>query len=149
MFACKIIDKRHIEDRFRGLLEQFGVEIEVLKELNHPGIIKLEDVYTTDSKIYMVMELMSGGELFDYVVEKGTLTEEEASLIVKGVVDAVVYMHDKGIIHRDLKPENLLLKTRPTDADREGAKVECKIIDFGLSKFVQTGRMATSFLGTR
>ena len=148
MFACKIIDKRHIEERFRGLLEQFGVEIEVLKELQHPGIIKLEDVYTTDSKIYMVMELMSGGELFDYVVEKGTLTEEEASVIVKGVVGAVVYMHDKGIIHRDLKPENLLLKSRPENGGKEeGVGVECKIIDFGLSKFIQTGGMATSFLG--
>lgn len=49
MLVCEIIDKRHIEERFRGLLEQFGVEIEVLKELNHPGIIKLEDVYTIDS----------------------------------------------------------------------------------------------------
>ncbi|GMI04015.1 hypothetical protein TrRE_jg6757 [Triparma retinervis] len=149
MFACKIIDKRHIEERFRGLLSQFGVEIEVLKELNHPGIIKLSDVYTTESKIYMVMELMSGGELFDYVVEKGTLTEEEASRIVRGVVGAVVYMHDKGIIHRDLKPENLLLKARPQGGEKEGARVECKIIDFGLSKFIQTGGMATSFLGTR
>lgn len=96
----------------------------------------------------MVRELMSGGELFDYVVEKGTLTEEEASRIVKGVVGAVVHRHDKGIIHRDLKPENLLLKSRP-DGEKEGARVECKIIDFGLSKFIQIGGMGTSFLGTR
>ena len=76
-FACKIIDKKHIEQRFRGLLSQFHVEIEVLKELQHPNIIRLEDVYSTNDKIYMVMEMMGGGELFDYVVEKGTLTEEE------------------------------------------------------------------------
>ena len=147
-FACKIIDKRHIEERFRGLLEQFNVEIEVLKELSHPGIIKLEDVYTTSDKIYIVMEMMSGGELFDYVVEKGTLTEEEASEVVRKVTGAVVYMHSKNIMHRDLKPENLLLTHKPKN---NGDKPECKIIDFGLSKLmVQSGGgLATSFLGTK
>ncbi|GMI39765.1 hypothetical protein TeGR_g8276, partial [Tetraparma gracilis] len=89
-YACKVIDKRHIEQRFRGLLEQFNVEIDALRELRHPGIIELEDVYVTPEKIYMVMELMGGGELFDYVVEKGTLTEEEASRIVNKVTSAVV-----------------------------------------------------------
>eukprot|EP00957_Ditylum_brightwellii_P170830 13002260-Ditylum_brightwellii.AAC.1 len=59
------------------------------------------------------MELMEGGELFDYVVKKGTLTEEEASRIVRKVTSALVYMHAKNIIHRDLKPENLLLTRKP------------------------------------
>ncbi len=145
-YACKIIDKRHIESRFRGLLEQFHVEIEVLKELQHPNIISLEDVYVTSDKIYMVMELMGGGELFDYVVEKGTLTEEEASGIVRKVTSAVVYMHGLNIIHRDLKPENLLLTHRPRS---QKDTPEVKIIDFGLSKFLNTANTARSFLGTR
>ena len=73
------------------------------------------------------MEIMQGGELFDYVVEKGTLSEAEASVICREITSAVAYMHSMDIIHRDLKPENLLLDTRGKDA-------KVKIIDFGLSK---------------
>jgi serine/threonine protein kinase len=81
---------------------------QVLKTLNHPNIIHLEDTYETADRIYMVMEMMMGGELFDYVVEKGTLSEEEASVIVRKVTSAVAHMHGLDIIHRDLKPENLV-----------------------------------------
>jgi Serine/threonine protein kinase len=129
-FACKIIDKVQIEQRFEGMIDQFHTEIEALKSLNHPNIIKLYDVYTTSNKIYIVMELMAGGELFDYVVKKGTLTEAEASIIVRMVTSALVYMHGQNIMHRDLKPENLLL----THAPKSVHDIEVKIIDFGLSK---------------
>jgi calcium/calmodulin-dependent protein kinase I len=81
---------------------------QVLKTLNHPNIIHLEDTYESADRIYMVMEMMMGGELFDYVVEKGTLSEEEASVIVRKVTSAVAHMHGLDIIHRDLKPENLV-----------------------------------------
>jgi len=96
-YACKIIDKQHIDDKFQGMMEQFHVEIEALRKLNHPSIIRLYDVYICPEKIYIVMELMEGGELFDYVVQKGTLTEEEASRIVKSVTSAMVYMHSKNV----------------------------------------------------
>ena len=129
-YACKIIDKKHIEQRFAGMIEQFHTEIAALRSLHHPNIITLYDVYITDEKIYIVMELMSGGELFDYVVAKGTLNEEEASQIVNKVTSALVYMHSKNIIHRDLKPENLLLTHKP----KSGDDIDVKIIDFGLSK---------------
>ena len=112
------------------MIEQFHTEIAALRSLHHPNIITLYDVYITDEKIYIVMELMSGGELFDYVVAKGTLNEEEASQIVNKVTSALVYMHSKNIIHRDLKPENLLLTHKP----KSGDDVDVKIIDFGLSK---------------
>ena len=130
-FACKVIDKRLIEDRFQGMMEQFHTEIDALRNLQHPNIIQLFDVYITEDKIFIVMELMEGGELFDYVVQKGTLTEDEAASIVHKVTSALVYMHSKNIVHRDLKPENLLLRRRPRHA---GDNVEVKIIDFGLSK---------------
>ncbi len=129
-FACKVINKLQIQERFEGMLEQFHMEIAALKSLSHPNIIKLFDVYTTSHKIYIVMELMAGGELFDYVVQKGTLTEAEASSIIRMVTSALVYMHDQNIIHRDLKPENLLLTRKPDSI----YDIEVKIIDFGLSK---------------
>eukprot|EP00567_Pseudictyota_dubia_P000699 CAMPEP_0197465104 /NCGR_PEP_ID=MMETSP1175-20131217/64368_1 /TAXON_ID=1003142 /ORGANISM="Triceratium dubium, Strain CCMP147" /LENGTH=541 /DNA_ID=CAMNT_0043001109 /DNA_START=865 /DNA_END=2490 /DNA_ORIENTATION=- len=142
--ACKVIDKRHIESRFAGMIEQFHTEIRALRSLHHPNIITLYDVYITDDKLFIVMELMEGGELFDYVVRKGTLNEEEASKIVRKVTSALVYMHSKNIIHRDLKPENLLLTHTP----RSSHDIEVKIIDFGLSKCMEEP-VARSFLGTR
>lgn len=129
-FACKIIDKLQIEQQFAGMMDQFHTEIEALRKLHHPNIIKLYDVFMTRDKMIIVMELMAGGELFDYVVQKGTLTEAEASVIVRMVTSALVYMHESNIVHRDLKPENLLLKKKPHSI----YDLEVKIIDFGLSK---------------
>jgi hypothetical protein len=103
-FACKVIDKRQVEMKFSGLLDQFYIEIKVLQTLNHPNIIKLEDTFESNERIYMIMEVMKGGELFDYVVEKGTLSEEEASILVRKITSAVAHMHSMNIIHRDLKP---------------------------------------------
>jgi serine/threonine protein kinase len=86
-----------MDEKFQGMMQQFHVEIDALRKLNHPSIIRLYDVYITLDKIYIIMELMEGGELFDYVVQKGTLTEEEASKIVKSVTSAMVYMHSKNV----------------------------------------------------
>lgn len=141
-YACKVIDKRQVEMKFSGLLDQFFVEIRVLQTLNHPNIIRLVDTFESPDRIYMVMEMMKGGELFDYVVEKGTLSEEEASVLVRKITSAVAHMHGMDIIHRDLKPENILLTSKGPDA-------EIKLIDFGLAKFVQREAVASSFLGTK
>ncbi|CAM9153271.1 unnamed protein product [Scytosiphon promiscuus] len=142
-FACKVIDKRAMDPKLKPLLDQFHVEIQVLQLLRHPNIIHMEDVFESDSKIHMVMEIMQGGELFDYVVEKGTLSESEASVMVRKVTSALAYMHSLNIIHRDLKPENLLLTSK-------GSAPEVKIIDFGLAKVLGAEEdNAQSFLGTR
>jgi serine/threonine protein kinase len=168
-FACKVIDKRQVEVKFSGLLDQFYVEIKVLQLLKHPHIIHLEDVYETADRIYMVMEYMQGGELFDYVVDKGTLSEEEASVIVRKLTSAVAHMHDMNVIHRDLKPENLLLTNRGNRTnsrdnnydmttkttsnkrrvEKEDDSIQVKLIDFGLAKIVADLTPASSFLGTR
>lgn len=141
-YACKVIDKRQVELKFSGLLDQFFMEIDVLKSLRHPNIIRLEETFESADRIYIVMELMQGGELFDYVVEKGTLSEEEAATIVRKIVSAMAHMHGMNIIHRDLKPENLLLTSK-------GPAAEVKIIDFGLAKVVAQETVASSFLGTK
>jgi serine/threonine protein kinase len=140
-FACKVIDKRQVEMKFSGLLEQFYVEIKVLQSLQHPNIIHLEDTFETPERIYIIMEIMKGGELFDYVVEKSALSEEEASVLVRKIISAVTHMHNMDIIHRDLKPENLLLTNKTPQA-------EVKIIDFGLAK-IMAEPVASSFLGTK
>lgn len=91
--------------------------------------------------LYLVIELMSGGELFDRIVEKEHYSEKQAADTIKPIVDAVRYCHENGIIHRDLKPENLLYET-----DEETSIV--KISDFGLSRFVSGAELATTACGT-
>ncbi|KAH7492248.1 hypothetical protein PRIC1_002278 [Phytophthora ramorum] len=140
--ACKIIDRRAVEREHNVVMEQFQVEIQVLQSLKHPNIIHIEDVFLSESKICMITEYMGGGELFDYVVNKGTLSEVEASTIVRQITSAVAYLHARGIIHRDLKPENLMLTSKS-----RGANV--KIIDFGLAKMLDADDKTASFLGTR
>merc|ERR1711862_139053 len=104
--------------------------------------------YVRNEQIYIVMDLMLGGELFDYVVKRGALSEYEASNIMAKVTSALVYMHSKNIIHRDLKPENLLLLGKPSSSNKE--ELDVKIIDFGLSKRNTDGNnIAKTFLGTR
>ena len=78
-YTLTIHNIQQIEERFAGMMTQFQTEIHALRALSHPGIIRLYDVYQTDRRIYIIMECMQGGELFDYVVQKGTLTEEEAA----------------------------------------------------------------------
>ncbi|OWZ04294.1 CAMK/CAMKL protein kinase [Phytophthora megakarya] len=111
LHACKIIDRRAVEREHNVLMEQFQVEIQVLQSLKHPSIIHIEDVFLSESKICMVTEYMGGGELFDYVVDRGTLSEVEASTIVRQITSAVAYLHARGIIHRDLKPASPVERT--------------------------------------
>ncbi|XP_016396577.1 calcium/calmodulin-dependent protein kinase type IV-like [Sinocyclocheilus rhinocerous] len=104
-------------------------EIGVLLRLSHPNIIKLKEIFETPAEISLVLELVTGGELFDRVVEKGYYSERDAADAVKQVLEAVAYLHENGVVHRDLKPENLLYATSAPDAP-------LKIADFGLSKIV-------------
>ncbi|KAK2180773.1 hypothetical protein NP493_426g00015 [Ridgeia piscesae] len=103
-------------------LPRVRTEISAMKELNHQHICKLYQVIETDEKFFMVIEYCPGGELFDYIVAKDRLPEDEARVFFRQIFAAVAHIHDKGYAHRDLKPENLLL-----DEDQD-----LKLIDFGL-----------------
>jgi len=103
-------------------------EVDILKQINHPYIVRCYDVIDTETKVYFMMELMSGGELFDRIVDKGHFTEKDAIGVSIKLIDSINYLHSKGIAHRDLKPENMLMTSSGPDA-------EVKITDFGLSKF--------------
>jgi len=114
--------------------------VDILKRVKHENIVCLKDMHETSDKLYLVMELVTGGELFDKIVEKGSYSEKEASNIVGKILSAVEYLHSNGIAHRDLKPENLLLKS-------EG-DTEVMLSDFGLSKIIGEDTMMQTACGT-
>ena len=117
-------------------LKQLREEIFIMCQLDHPNIVRLEEVYESHSEIYLVQELCLGGELFDRLDEQPDYhyTEAECARLVKQMLSAVRYLHSKGIIHRDLKLENFLF-TNTT------ATSELKMIDFGLSKHFRYGEV--------
>ncbi|XP_020292730.1 calcium/calmodulin-dependent protein kinase type 1 isoform X2 [Pseudomyrmex gracilis] len=133
MFAVKIIDKKAL----KGKEDSLENEIKVLRRLTHPNIVQLLETFEDKHKVYLVMELVTGGELFDRIVEKGSYTEKDASGLIRQVLEAVGYMHDQGVVHRDLKPENLLYYSPDEDS-------KIMISDFGLSKMEDSGIMATA-----
>ncbi|XP_017754258.1 PREDICTED: calcium/calmodulin-dependent protein kinase type 1 isoform X1 [Eufriesea mexicana] len=133
MFAVKIIDKKAL----KGKEDSLENEIRVLRRLTHPNIVQLLETFEDKHKVYLVMELVTGGELFDRIVEKGSYTEKDASGLIRQVLEAVDYMHDQGVVHRDLKPENLLYYSPDEDS-------KIMISDFGLSKMEDSGIMATA-----
>ncbi|KAK3908950.1 Calcium/calmodulin-dependent protein kinase type 1 [Frankliniella fusca] len=105
--------------------------------LTHPNIVQLLETFEDKHKVYLVMELVTGGELFDRIVQKGSYTEKDASDLIRQVLEAVDYMHEQGVVHRDLKPENLLYYSPDEDS-------KIMISDFGLSKMEDSGIMATA-----
>lgn len=137
-YAVKVINKKDLGKDYEKNLK---MEVDILKKVNHPNIIALKELFDTPDKLYLIMELVTGGELFDKIVEKGSYTENEASQLVRKIVSAVDYLHNLGIVHRDLKPENLLLKRADND-------LEIAIADFGLSKIVGQQMMMQTACGT-
>jgi len=122
-YAVKIIEKAALKEDIK-LLKR---EIEIMKKVSHKNILKLEEIFEDNEKVYIVMELVKGSELFDRIVEKGFYSERNAMHIVSQILDAVAYLHSMDIAHRDLKPENLL-------CSGTGDNEIVKIADFGLSK---------------
>lgn len=133
MCAIKIIDKKAL----RGKEDSLENEIKVLRRLKHPNIVQLMETFEDKEHVYLVIELVTGGELFDRIVEKGSYTEKDAADLIRQVLEAVDYMHEQGVVHRDLKPENLLYYSQDEDS-------KIMISDFGLSKMEDSGIMATA-----
>jgi serine/threonine protein kinase len=107
-FAVKVIDKKEVDE------PRLRMEVEILKKVKHPNIISLKEVYDDDpKKLYLVMELVTGGELFNKIVEIGSYSENIAKRLVKQMVSAVKHLHNQSIAHRDLKPNNLLVPPPP------------------------------------
>ncbi|KAI8646156.1 kinase-like domain-containing protein [Parasitella parasitica] len=119
--AVKLVKKQNIDTSSQ--LEKIRMEIDILKTLNHPYIVKLLSVNETDANIGMVLEYAQGGELFEYIFKQRYLKEEEACRLFSQLISSVCYMHQKNIVHRDLKLENILL-------DRHGNLI---VTDFGFA----------------
>jgi calcium-dependent protein kinase len=111
-------------------------EIDILRRLDHPNIIRLYETFEESNNIYLVLELCSGGDLYER-----TYTEADTILVIQQLLRAVSYLHEKNIIHRDLKFENILFENKSRNAG-------IKLIDFGLSKMFKEGETMDEAIGT-
>uniref|UniRef100_A0A0E0CGL0 non-specific serine/threonine protein kinase n=1 Tax=Oryza meridionalis TaxID=40149 RepID=A0A0E0CGL0_9ORYZ len=134
--AVKVIDKRMVIRN--NLMYQVKREITAMKLLNHPNIVKIYEVIATKTKICLVMEYVSGGQLSDKLSYLKRLDEKEAKKYFYQLIDAVDYCHRRGVYHRDLKPENLLV-------DNQG---NLKVSDFGLSVLKKPGQFLSTSCGS-
>lgn len=143
MYAVKIISKgrftRHSDLAYH--FESLRAEIEVMRRLTHPNIIELHDVFESVNHLYLVMECCQGGELFDRIKEQGSYSEKDASIVLRQICEGIAYMHENKIAHCDLKPDNFLFLNTEKNSP-------VKIIDFGMSKFVQKRKYFQVICGT-
>ncbi|KAH9761790.1 CBL-interacting serine/threonine-protein kinase 24 [Citrus sinensis] len=123
--AMKVLAKSTILKH--RMVDQIKREISIMKIVRHPNIVRLHEVLASRTKVYIILEFVTGGELFDKIVHQGRLLENDCRRYFQQLIDAVAHCHSKGVYHRDLKPENLLL-------DSYG---NLKVSDFGLSALPQ------------
>jgi len=136
--AVKSISKAQMKN-----LDRFKQEIAIMKIMDHPNIIKLYENFEDHRNIYLVLELCTGGELFDRIIDAGHFTESQAATVMQHMFRAMLYMHENKICHRDLKPENFLFVTKdPIE------KATIKVIDFGLACKFTKDQVLTTKAGT-
>ncbi|XP_016145454.1 serine/threonine-protein kinase BRSK2-like isoform X2 [Sinocyclocheilus grahami] len=133
--ALKIVNREKLSE---SVLMKVEREIAILKLIEHPHVLKLHDVYENNKYLYLVLEHVSGGELFDYLVKKGRLTPKEARKFFRQIISALDFCHSHSICHRDLKPENLLLDERNN----------IRIADFGMASLQVGDRLLETSCGS-
>ncbi|XP_070700710.1 death-associated protein kinase 3 [Pempheris klunzingeri] len=142
-YAAKFIKKRRLSSSRRGVSrEEIEREVNILREIQHSNIITLHDIFENKTDVILILELVSGGELFDFLAEKESLTEEEATQFLKQILDGVQYLHSKRIAHFDLKPENIML------LDKNVPNPRIKLIDFGIAHQIKAGNEFKNIFGT-
>uniref|UniRef100_A0A493TX91 Death-associated protein kinase 2 n=3 Tax=Anas platyrhynchos TaxID=8839 RepID=A0A493TX91_ANAPP len=142
-YAAKFIKKRQSRASRRGVRrEEIEREVTILQQTLHANIIKLHDIYENKTDVVLILELVSGGELFDFLAQKESLSEEEATRFIKQILDGVNYLHSKKIAHFDLKPENIML------LDKNIPIPHIKLIDFGLAHKIEDGVEFKNIFGT-
>jgi len=136
--AVKIIAKQPDNPRQQDMVEN---ELICWLRLDHPNCVQLKEVFETETHYYIFQELVTGGELFDEIVQRSFYSEKDASAILLQIVSAINHMHERGVIHRDLKPENLLLSSKGPDGI-------LKLADFGLSALISDTERLHKPVGT-
>jgi len=139
-YALKMIDKRKYLKFGMNRKGTLMDEVDILKRISHPNIISIEEVFDSEQMLCIVLELVTGGELFDHIIECGYFDEMKARKLFLQITEAIHYLHQNGIAHRDLKPENILF----TDSLRETLKLG----DFGLSRMLREGSLMQTMCGT-
>ncbi|KAJ1606247.1 putative OSK4 [Cryptosporidium canis] len=134
--AVKIMNKHKM--KAINMYEKSIKEISILRSIVHPHIIRLYEVIDTPSDIYIIMEYVTGGELFDYITQKGRISEDESRRLFQQIISGMEYCYINRICHRDLKPENILLDENNN----------IKIGDFGLSSFISDGDFLNTSCGS-
>lgn len=135
--AVKVLDRQKMDQKHEDSLRR---EVQIMMELNHPNIVRALDLFEEPKNFYVIMEIITGGELFDRIVRKTAYKEAEARQLARVLLNAIKYMHDRDYVHRDLKPENLLLTSDANDFD-------IKVVDFGFASKVE-GNNLRSHCGT-
>uniref|UniRef100_A0A0N5B5E4 non-specific serine/threonine protein kinase n=1 Tax=Strongyloides papillosus TaxID=174720 RepID=A0A0N5B5E4_STREA len=133
--AVKIVNKERLSE---SVLQKVEREIAIMKLIEHPHVLHLYDVYENKKYLYLLLEHVSGGELFDYLVKKGRLMAKEARKFFRQIISALDFCHAYNICHRDLKPENLLLDERNN----------IKVADFGMASLQVEGSMLETSCGS-
>ncbi len=121
----------------KNMISKVKREIKILKFINHPNIIKLYEVLDTTNDIFVIMEIASKGELYDFI-QNNEITEEQAKFYFRQIISGVEYVHQNLISHRDLKPENILIDSNNL----------IKIGDFGLSNLMKDGKLLKTACGS-
>ncbi|XP_032273320.1 death-associated protein kinase 2 isoform X1 [Phoca vitulina] len=142
-YAAKFIKKRQSRASRRGVCrEEIEREVSILRQVLHPNVITLHDVFENRTDVVLILELVSGGELFDFLAQKESLSEEEATSFIKQILEGVNYLHARKIAHFDLKPENIML------LDKDIPIPHIKLIDFGLAHEIEDGVEFKNIFGT-
>ena len=126
-YAIKIIDK----SKMKGKEYMLENEIFIMKSCNHPNIVNLHEEFETKEEIYLITDLIKGGDLFDAISQSVKFSEKDSACMIQDLCEALLYLHAKNIVHRDLKPENLLFMRKKDD------KISIKLADFGLAMVVK------------
>jgi len=137
-YAIKEVENESLDDEEN--LEALETEIKILRKLRHPHIVNLKEVVTTDAYTYIIMELLSGGELFHRIIQKTCFPEPEAQELFGKILMSMEYLHNLNIVHRDVKPENILYQS-------EGSN-DVKLIDFGYAGIWTADKPLTGLCGT-
>lgn len=136
--AVKEMNKEMGPEEYKNLMN----EMQITRQLDHPNILKIYEFFEDKTRFYLVLELCGGGELFDTIIEEGSVAEKDASILIRQLLASISYCHLNDIIHRDLKPENVLL-------EEPGKYDNIKLIDFGCAvKWKEGDKPLTTCAGT-